>query len=595
LEPIGSITAFGAKKLMVEPIQRAQSPQLDRENLQMGALSRRDSRLPSVFLEDGRESAESEAAKEQGGRVLSYKPILVCSDVLNVALAAAVAVWVAGDGSYAGLSPVQKAFFYGVCFIVIGFFPSFNLYSYHRIFSPRYHLLSMAKAFGLSLLALGAILVTDNWSAFLPSRWLVPALLALAVIIFVFSRIYGEGMIEVLKAVGFACIAVGLADLIASPGDLFILECWKQILVAGAFAVPGLFITRYLLAHVGFSGVFRKHFRRQVLVVGSDQEAEKVTEHIIRLNAPFWVAGTVDPYGDREIHTSVRKKALGRLEDLEAILGKNGIHEVIVTDGRIEKSDLIALIDPLIERGISVWFLPRLMPIIDIKLYIDDFCGMPMIRLGANRSPWIFNRFKVLYDLVFSLAGLVLLSPVMAVAAAAIKLDSAGPVFYRPQVVGKHGRLFSMFKFRSMITGAGHRLHRQYVTSLIKGEIKKEKEDQPLKITNDPRITRVGGILRRTSMDELPQLINVIKGDMSLVGPRPCLTYEYEIYKDWHKKRTMVKPGITGLWQVVGRSEVTFEDMILLDLYYISNRSIELDFNILIETVFVVLKKKGAL
>jgi len=129
---------------------------------------------------------------------------------------------------------------------------------------------------------------------------------------------------------------------------------------------------------------------------------------------------------------------------------------------------------------------------------------------------------------------------------------------------------------------------------MIKGEITQDGSGKTLKITNDPRITPVGRFLRRTSLDELPQLINVLRGEMSLVGPRPCLPYEYEIYKDWHKKRTAVRPGITGLWQVVGRSEVGFEDMILLDLYYIYNRSLELDLSILFETIFVVLKKKGA-
>jgi lipopolysaccharide/colanic/teichoic acid biosynthesis glycosyltransferase len=115
-----------------------------------------------------------------------------------------------------------------------------------------------------------------------------------------------------------------------------------------------------------------------------------------------------------------------------------------------------------------------------------------------------------------------------------------------------------------------------------------------LKITDDPRITRVGKILRKFSLDELPQLINVLKGDMSLVGPRPCLPYEYDCYKDWCKKRVAVRAGITGLWQVTGRSSVTFEDMILLDLYYIYNRNLAMDFNILFETIFVVLGKKGA-
>jgi lipopolysaccharide/colanic/teichoic acid biosynthesis glycosyltransferase len=138
-------------------------------------------------------------------------------------------------------------------------------------------------------------------------------------------------------------------------------------------------------------------------------------------------------------------------------------------------------------------------------------------------------------------------------------------------------------------------MHQQYVTQLIKGEIHAdEQKNGPIKIVNDPRVTKVGRILRKLSLDELPQLINVLKGQMSLVGPRPCLPYEYDIYQDWHKKRTAVRPGITGLWQVTGRSEVLFEDMILLDLYYIYNSSVLLDFQILFETVFVVLGKKGA-
>jgi lipopolysaccharide/colanic/teichoic acid biosynthesis glycosyltransferase len=160
--------------------------------------------------------------------------------------------------------------------------------------------------------------------------------------------------------------------------------------------------------------------------------------------------------------------------------------------------------------------------------------------------------------------------------------------------VGKGGRFFDMYKFRSMITGASKEIHKEYVTRLIKGEITPDGSGTPIKIINDSRVTRVGRILRKTSLDELPQLINILKGEMSLVGPRPCLPYEYKVYKDWHKKRTTVRPGITGLWQVLGRSEVSFEDMILLDLYYIYNRSMDLDLSILFETLFVVLKKKGA-
>jgi len=190
---------------------------------------------------------------------------------------------------------------------------------------------------------------------------------------------------------------------------------------------------------------------------------------------------------------------------------------------------------------------------------------------------------------------MLLLLPLFAVIGLAIRMNSKGPVFYRANAIGKDGQPFTMYKFRSMRVDGGADIHKDYVTRLIKGEISPETEgDRPLKVTEDPRITKVGHLLRKTSLDELPQLLNVLKGEMSLVGPRPCLPYEFEIYKDWHKKRLSVRPGITGLWQVAGRSAVAFEDMVLLDLHYAYNRSISMDMNILYETVFAVLAKKGA-
>ena len=162
-------------------------------------------------------------------------------------------------------------------------------------------------------------------------------------------------------------------------------------------------------------------------------------------------------------------------------------------------------------------------------------------------------------------------------------------------MIGRDARVFKMYKFRTMCVGSSCEIHKDYVTKLIKGEIgQKGIGGQTLKITCDPRITPVGRFLRKFSLDELPQMINVLKGEMSLVGPRPCTTYEFEEYEEWHKKRTSVRPGITGVWQVSGRSEVAFEDMILLDLYYIYNRSLLMDLQILYETVFAVLKQKGA-
>jgi lipopolysaccharide/colanic/teichoic acid biosynthesis glycosyltransferase len=243
-----------------------------------------------------------------------------------------------------------------------------------------------------------------------------------------------------------------------------------------------------------------------------------------------------------------------------------------------------------------VWFPPSYLEIIDRKLYIDNFCGLPMIKLCSPNRIWMVNKAKHALDAFISLPLFFILLPFFGMIAAAIKMTSPGPVFYRAKAIGKMGREFTMYKFRSMRVNNDAQIHKNYVTKLIKGEIGKDSanDGKPLKIVDDPRITSVGHFLRKLSLDELPQLINVIKGDMSLVGPRPCLPYEYEIYQDWYKKRSSIRPGISGLWQVAGRSEVAFEDMILLDLYYVYNRSLWMDLNILIETVFVIIEKRGA-
>jgi len=290
-----------------------------------------------------------------------------------------------------------------------------------------------------------------------------------------------------------------------------------------------------------------------------------------------------------------KKKRLGELRDLPKIFRKERIDDILVTDETIAKPVLISLLDYGTSQGIDIWFSPKLLPIIEMKMHIDMFCGIPMIRLCSQKNSWLFSKVKYGLDALITLPAMLLLLPLFAVIGLAIRMNSKGPVFYRANAIGKDGQPFTMYKFRSMRVDGGADIHKDYVTRLIKGEISPETEgDRPLKVTEDPRITKVGHLLRKTSLDELPQLLNVLKGEMSLVGPRPCLPYEFEIYKDWHKKRLSVRPGITGLWQVAGRSAVAFEDMVLLDLHYAYNRSISMDMNILYETVFAVLAKKGA-
>jgi lipopolysaccharide/colanic/teichoic acid biosynthesis glycosyltransferase len=214
----------------------------------------------------------------------------------------------------------------------------------------------------------------------------------------------------------------------------------------------------------------------------------------------------------------------------------------------------------------------------------------------GQRSVLIVKRTV---DFAGSSIMLILLSPVFLVIALAIKLSSRGPVFYRQQRVGRYGQTFTFLKFRSMFVNNDSKVHKDFVTKLIAsnpGETTpKEAGESVYKLTNDKRITRVGKVLRRTSLDELPQFLNVLKGEMSLVGPRPPIPYELAAYQTWHRHRLLaVKPGITGLWQVMGRSSVRFDEMVRLDLRYASTWTPWLDLKILMRTPGAVIRGSGA-
>jgi len=212
----------------------------------------------------------------------------------------------------------------------------------------------------------------------------------------------------------------------------------------------------------------------------------------------------------------------------------------------------------------------------------------------------IQNTLKRGMDIIGSLFGIFLSLPLMIGAALAIKITSPGPTIFRQYRFGKGGIRFPFYKFRSMYWSVDDKIHREYVANLIEGNLEEINEgdaEKPLyKMKSDPRVTQVGKIIRKTSIDELPQFFNVLKGEMSLVGPRPPLPYEVEKYKPWHLRRVLeVKPGMTGLWQVDGRSRTSFDDMVRLDLRYAQNWSLWLDIKILLKTVRAVLRPKGAL
>ncbi|MBD0325676.1 MAG: sugar transferase [Pyrinomonadaceae bacterium] len=273
-------------------------------------------------------------------------------------------------------------------------------------------------------------------------------------------------------------------------------------------------------------------------------------------------------------------------------------NEVIITDPRVSGD---ALFDVMMRvgrrRGVEFRIAPSLFNCLPRKTEIDQIGALPMIRLFREPLSSAARIAKRLSDIVIAAVAFLFLSPLCLIVAALIKLDSRGPVFYKQERVGMDGRIFLFYKFRTMHTNAVDATHREYQRKYIAGspDTNLGDEQKPAyKLMTDKRITRVGRVLRRLSLDELPQLLNVLAGDMSIVGPRPPIPYEVEAYELWHRKRLDMKPGLTGLWQVSGRNRLTFDEMVRIDLFYIENWSLLLDLKIILRTLPVMLRGDDA-
>lgn len=229
-----------------------------------------------------------------------------------------------------------------------------------------------------------------------------------------------------------------------------------------------------------------------------------------------------------------------------------------------------------------------------IPLYMPE-TAVPSLERDVPAVPSLDQQVKRAFDLFFSAFVLVFGFPFFMLIAALIKLTSSGPVLFVQERVGLNGKPFRLYKFRTMANGNSDDVHRTFAENFIKGNMSGENgsREKCFKMVQDPRVTSIGRFLRKTSLDELPQFINVLKGQMSVVGPRPPLTYEIDHYKEWHKKRLTVRPGLTGLWQVSGRSTVPFDEMVMLDVYYIEHWSLVLDLKIVLRTVPVMFAGSG--
>jgi exopolysaccharide biosynthesis polyprenyl glycosylphosphotransferase len=358
-------------------------------------------------------------------------------------------------------------------------------------------------------------------------------------------------------------------------------------LYAGAFIVLLLSLSRlgkaWLWAHLRRQGIGVD----RVLIVGAGEIGRTLMRHIVaQPGLGYRVVGFVDDDPQRGSTDIGRFRALGRIQNLSHAIQEEQVDEVFITLPWTYHRKILDIVEQCARQQARARIVPDLFQLSLSHVDVDNIGGVPVIGI---RQPSIeaWQRIaKRSLDLVGALAGMVCLLPVLPLITLAIKLDSPGPVLFTQARVGQGGTRFAVYKFRSMRQGAERE----------KGELADLNEASgPLfKMRDDPRCTRVGRVLRHWSLDELPQLYNVLKGDMSLVGPRPATPDEVAQYENWHLKRLAVPPGMTGLWQVSGRNELPFDEMVLLDIYYVENWTPALDIKILLRTVPKCLSGEGA-
>jgi exopolysaccharide biosynthesis polyprenyl glycosylphosphotransferase len=326
---------------------------------------------------------------------------------------------------------------------------------------------------------------------------------------------------------------------------------------------------------------------RRVLIVGAGEVARTVMRMVVaNPECGFTIVGFLDDHPTKSDTNIGRFRALGKIDNLTDLLAAESIDEVIITLPWQYHRKIMSIMTLCERRHVRTRLVPDLYQMRISRMQVEEIAGVPMIGVKEVGIGGLNQFVKRAIDVVIAGLGLILAAPLMLLMAVMIKMESPGPVLFKQERVGKDGQLFTIYKFRSMVEDAEAR--KESLQAL-------NEADGPLfKIKDDPRLTRLGRWLRRWSFDELPQLYNVLNGDMSLIGPRPALPGEVENYQEWHKRRLEMAPGLTGLSQVSGRSQLTFDEMALLDIYYIENWSPGLDTKILLQTIPKVILGQGA-
>jgi exopolysaccharide biosynthesis polyprenyl glycosylphosphotransferase len=406
----------------------------------------------------------------------------------------------------------------------------------------------------------------------------------LTVLLFARSDLYAErsrrpGLTRIVASL-FQVTVVALVFSLAS-GHTFS----SYYIFYGSLALAVVTVSLLRWAHTRVSGwlLARAGYSRRTLLVGSGRQLDQVAHALA--DSP---RGEIEPVGYVSLTPRPGNglRSLGELSELPEILGEHRVQDVIIADPDFPPAQAVELVDVCHQRGIEVHVAPSTMGILTQRAEFVPGQSLPLFTLRPPVFEGVDFAIKRTFDVIGATLLLLVLSPLLAAIALAIKLTSRGPVLYRSARPGMGGAPFDCLKFRTMRHDAEHAQEELEELNEMDGAL--------FKIRDDPRMTAVGRFLRRFSLDELPQLVNVVRGEMSLVGPRPLPLRDFAKLEEWHKKRYLVLPGITGLWQVSGRAELDFDELVRLDFLYLERWSVALDLVILLKTVPAVLMRRGA-
>lgn len=476
-------------------------------------------------------------------------------------------------------------------------------YSGYKIILGICDFILVRLSFSAALQFRGIALVrSGQWEAYIlsPEFYFFFLYAFIVVLIFQYNNLYKINIFLtrsrqiVLIYISFFYSIIGLAVVAFFVHSRWIVDSRLAVAYFGVIGICTITIYRLFIFTPLFMFLKRNLLRRKnLLIVGANMAAKTFAIQIELDNIyGFKLAGFVEdgiPVGTKVFEGF---KILGNVSDIPAIVERDAIDEIIVTVSEVEHEELLRIIDVCKQTKAAVRVTSSLFDVIHRKVFSESYFNIPVASLTApNEIPGILF-FKRVFDIVVAGIGILVLSIPLFIITVLVKLSSDGPIFYKQVRVGKDGRKFNFYKFRSMYLGSDQDNDRiERAQEFIKRG--HGNGNGSVKVVNERMVTPIGRFLRKTSLDELPQFFNVLKGDMSLVGPRPCLPYEYDAYDDWHKRRLSVLPGCTGLWQVSSRSEVGFNDMVLLDLYYIDNLSPWLDMQLILKTIPVMVFGRG--